>query len=151
LFIENITTGQTILSNQFVRSYDSPTHQATFSYTAGILPDGNYRATLLAAGISTPQGATPAADYSFDFVVLAGDANRDRKVDIADLGILASNWQQSPRTFSKGDFDYSGTVDVNDLGMLATRWQQQVAAPSAPSGRRPPKRMVVEAFPPEVA
>jgi hypothetical protein len=64
---------------------------------------------------------------------LLGDANLDRKVDISDLGILATNWQKSDRTFSGGDFDYDGDVDVNDLGMLATGWQQQLAVPSAPS------------------
>jgi hypothetical protein len=63
--------------------------------------------------------------------VLAGDADRDRDVDVNDLGILASNWQQTPRTFGQGDFDYTGTVDVNDLGILASHWQQQLAQPSA--------------------
>jgi hypothetical protein len=59
---------------------------------------------------------------------------------VADLGILATNWQQSPRTFSQGDFDYSGTVDVNDLGILASHWQQQLAPPNAPFAVISPKR-----------
>jgi hypothetical protein len=129
LLVQNLTTGLTVLSSQFTLLYDGASDQATFSYTGGILPDGNYRATLLAAGISTPQGATPAADYSFDFFVLAGDANRDRIVDITDLGILATNWQQSPRTFSQGDFNYDGLVDITDLGILATNWQKSLPRP----------------------
>jgi hypothetical protein len=54
--------------------------------------------------------------------------------DVADLGIRASNWQQTGRTFSQGNFDYSpdGLVDVADLGILASQWQQELAAPSAP-------------------
>jgi len=64
-----------------------------------------------------------AADYSFDFFALAGDANHDRTVDVSDLGILATNWQLSSRTFSQGDFNYDGVVDVTDLGILATNWQ----------------------------
>jgi hypothetical protein len=61
---------------------------------------------------------------------LLGDANLDGGVDITDLGILATNWQQSGRSFSHGDFDYSDTVDITDLGILATNWQQRVEAPS---------------------
>jgi hypothetical protein len=33
-----------------------------------------------------------SADYTFDFFVLAGDANRDRVVDINDLVILAQRY-----------------------------------------------------------
>jgi hypothetical protein len=146
LVLENLTTSTTIPSNQLALSYDAPTNTATFTYTGAsgevALPDGDYRATLNAAGVTNSSGTPMAANYGFDFFFLAGDANHDRKVDVADLGILATNWQQSPRTFSQGDFDYSGTVDVNDLGMLATRWQRTLAAASpasAPSTLRKPK------------
>ena len=61
---------------------------------------------------------------------LLGDANLDRKVDVADLGVLASNWQVMDKAFSQGDFDYSGTVDVNDLGLLASNWQKSLPQPS---------------------
>jgi hypothetical protein len=53
----------------------------------------------------------------------AGDANLDGKVDIADLGILAANWQQSGRHVIHGDFDGDGQVNIADLGMLAANWQ----------------------------
>jgi hypothetical protein len=56
-----------------------------------------------------------------------GDADLDGKVDVADLGILASNWQQ-PGDLLHGDFDNSGIVDVNDLGILATQWQTGVGS-----------------------
>jgi hypothetical protein len=44
--------------------------------------------------------------------------------------ICSRRWWR-PRTFAQGDFDYSGTVDVNNLGILATRWQQALVPPSA--------------------
>src|SRR4029078_12567991 len=99
----------------------------------------NFRATLIAATLQDGSGNALDGDYdgvagtdmTFDFFHLLSDANHDGKVDVADLGILASNWQQSPRTFSQGDFDYSGTVDVNDLGILASRWQLNLAPTSA--------------------
>jgi hypothetical protein len=64
---------------------------------------------------------------------IPGDADHDGDVDVIDLGILATNWQQTPRTFAQGDFDHNGTVDVNDLGILASHWQQSPGA-LLPSG-----------------
>ena len=78
--------------------------------------------------------ATLAADKDLPFFFLAGDANRDRTVDVTDLGILATNWQQSPQTFSQADFSYDGVVDVTDLGILATNWQRSVPAPGPAPG-----------------
>ena len=59
---------------------------------------------------------------------LGGDANLDRSVDVTDLGLLATFWQSSGMTFSRGDFNYDTNVDVTDLGILATNWQQSIAA-----------------------
>jgi autotransporter-associated beta strand protein len=52
-----------------------------------------------------------------------GDATLDGTVTIADLGILAANWQQSSRMWHQGDFNYDGLVDIADLGILAGNWQ----------------------------
>jgi hypothetical protein len=67
---------------------------------------------------------TSRGDYVCSFFQLAGDANHDPVVDITDLGILATNWQGSPKTFAEGDFNYDGKVDITDLGILATNWQK---------------------------
>jgi hypothetical protein len=67
---------------------------------------------------------------------LAGDADLNGNVvNVNDLGILASNWQQSGRRWSQGNFDYSadGLVDVNDLGILASNWQQSISGPGGSS------------------
>jgi hypothetical protein len=153
IVLENLTTSATIPSSDLSVAYDTNTNTATFSYTgngggfSGVLPDGNYRATLLAAGI-TFGGVPLAQNHVLDFFFLNGDANHDAKVDVADLGILASNWQRAPRTFAQGDFDYGGGVDVNDLGILASHWQQQLSAPAAsrsraaPSASRRPSRLL---------
>jgi hypothetical protein len=63
-----------------------------------------------------------------------GDANLDGRVSIADLSILASNWQQSDRSWFHGDFDYSGTVTIADLSLLASNWQAGVPSGSTGSG-----------------
>jgi hypothetical protein len=64
-------------------------------------------------------------------LVPPGDADIDDDVDINDLGILASNWQQTGDLYH-GDFDGNGVVDINDLGILASNWQVGVGAPSLP-------------------
>jgi hypothetical protein len=122
-------------------NYSAATNTATLTFS-DMLPDGNYTARAIAAGITNSAGTPMPEDQLLNFFSLAGDANRDRKVDVADLGVLASNWQQSGRTFSQGNFDLSpdGLVDVADLGILASHWQQQVAVPSAPALTDAPHR-----------
>jgi T5SS/PEP-CTERM-associated repeat protein/autotransporter-associated beta strand protein len=61
-----------------------------------------------------------------------GDSDLNGQVDVADLGILASNWQAAG-TWGGGDFDYDGIVNVADLGMLATNWQAGVSNPLGPA------------------
>jgi adhesin HecA-like repeat protein len=51
-----------------------------------------------------------------------GDADLNGRVDVGDLGTLATNWQMSANWLG-GDFDGTGFVDVNDLALLATHWQ----------------------------
>jgi uncharacterized delta-60 repeat protein len=102
--------------------YHNITNTVTLAFN-GILADGDYTARAVASGITNSSGVPMPADSLLKFFVLAGDANRDRAVNIADLGVLATNWQQSPRTFSEGDFNYDGKVDIADLGILATHWQ----------------------------
>jgi len=62
-----------------------------------------------------------------------GDANNDGAVNVGDLGILAGNWGQSPRTWAQGNFTTPDTVvDVGDLGVLAGNWGW-TAPPSLPA------------------
>jgi hypothetical protein len=130
LQIHNLTTGQNVATPMLTMT--SGITQATWSFVSGPwLPDGNYRVTLPAGSVSDTYSNTLAGDFTFDFFIVAADANRDRVVDITDLGILATNWQQSPRTFSQGDFNYDDIVDITDLGMLATNWQTNLPPPGA--------------------
>jgi hypothetical protein len=128
LVVQNLTTMQTISSGDFSISYDTLNNVATFTYTgttagiAGMLPDGNYTATLIASGIATPQGAPLATDHVLTFHFLQADANNDGHVNLADFNILASNFGQSPRTFSQGDFNYDTIVNLADFNILASRF-----------------------------
>lgn len=130
---------QTVAETDYMPSsvfFDPATNTAFFNFD-GPFPDGNYTATIAAGSIADLAGNTLAAPFAFDFFVLAGDANRDRVVDITDLGILATNWQGTGKSFSEGDFNRDGTVDITDLGILATNWQKNVPMPAAPTASSP--------------
>jgi hypothetical protein len=135
LVLENLSTSTTIPTSSILTSWNPSTRTGTFAFPAlsngGSLPDGNYRATLLSAGISNTAGTTLVADRAFSFFALAGDTNHDHSVDVSDLGILATNWQGTGKNFSEGDFNYDGMVDVSDLGILATNWQKSLPPASS--------------------
>jgi hypothetical protein len=106
--------------------YDPDTKTATFALPVS-LADGRYRVALLAGSVKDTYGvAAPAANYSFDFFFLAGDANHDGRVDVRDLCVLAMNWQGSGKCFSQGDFNFDGSIDGADLAILLKNWQKTV-------------------------
>jgi hypothetical protein len=61
---------------------------------------------------------------------LPGDANGDGKVDVIDLGVLATNYDLAATGVGQGDFNGDGKVDVIDLGILATNYDQTLTAPT---------------------
>ena len=50
---------------------------------------------------------------------LMGDANLDGKVNGADFTIMATNFNQSGRSWDQGDFNYDGMVNGDDFVLLA--------------------------------
>jgi hypothetical protein len=75
-------------------------------------------------------GFKPADDGLLVKPTFAGDGTLDGAVTIADLGVLAANWQQSDRFWFHGDFNHDGTVNIADLGILAGNWQAGTGGPS---------------------
>ena len=141
LSLLNTTTNQTVPTASIAVSYNAGTNTATFTfpgYANGILPDGNYTATLLAAGIQADGGGTPmASNYVTNYFVLAGDANHDGRVNLDDFNVLAASFGQSNRIFSQGDFNYDGTVNLDDFNVLASRFGTTLSAPSGAPGDLP--------------
>jgi hypothetical protein len=111
-------------------------------WSAGALPNGNYRMTLPAGSVTSTFGSLPS-DLTFDCWVLAADGDRSRQVDILDFNILAANFGKIGQTFSQGNYNYSsdGLVDISDFNVLALNFgkkldppagQQSVASSSSP-------------------
>jgi hypothetical protein len=51
-----------------------------------------------------------------------GDANGDGRVDINDLTVVLTNFDQTGMTWSQGDFTGDGKVDINDLTIVLTNF-----------------------------
>jgi hypothetical protein len=73
--------------------------------------------------------------YTFE-----GDVDLDARVEVDDLGVLATHWQDSNRDWREANFDYNyptqeplANVNVADLGLLASNWQAGVPNYNGPS------------------
>ncbi len=121
--------------------------RAFFTATANVPTVPMYLIFNLAVGSANSWPGAPDANTVFpqsmqiDYIrvyqvgaPLAGDANSDGRVDISDLGAVASHWGiSSGGTWAMGDFTGDGKVDISDLGILAVNWGV-VAAPAAGEG-----------------
>jgi uncharacterized delta-60 repeat protein len=130
--VTNLDTGLPVDMANATVAYDAATRTARI--TPAALPDGNFRAGLLLNSIADVGGATNSESTGqFDFFVFAGDANRDRAIDIGDFAILAGRFNLSG-TFSQGDFNYDGTTDIGDFAILASKFNTTLSA----AARMPP-------------
>jgi hypothetical protein len=84
---------------------------------------------LTASNSYAEEGEFFDVDRAYFTSAFYGDANRDGVVSIADLGILAANWQRQDEDvrFDHGDFNRDGAVTIADLGILAANWQAGAA------------------------
>lgn len=110
--------------------YDPATRTARFTFRT--LPsDGNYIASLDAASADDAAGNGLASGITTEIYVLAGDANRDRRVDFFDLTALAAFYGSTGATWANGDFNGDGAVNFFDLTALAAVYGKALAAPGA--------------------
>ena len=93
----------------------------------GPLPDGDYRLTLPPGTVLADDGDVPLDEaVSAEFFVMAGDFNRDRRVNLADFTVLASNFG-GEGVFTRGDANYDGVVNLADFTILAGRFGTTLA------------------------
>ena len=137
LAIANLTTATQIPTEQMTLTRAGDVWRIRFGGApGGVLADGNYLAQINPIGVSDIAGnALQPAGASLAFFVLAGDANRDRSVNLADFAALAANFN-APGSFAQGDFNYSGVTEIGDFSILASRFNTalpETAAGSAPA------------------
>jgi hypothetical protein len=100
--------------------------------TAGSLADGNYSLRVLGSQISTggvlldgDGDGVPGGDAVVQFHRYFGDANGDRRVDIADFGLFSTTYNlQSGQGGFLPYFDVNGDnrVDIVDFGQFSVRY-----------------------------
>jgi subtilisin family serine protease len=142
LLVQNLTTGQAVDTSAFTLTYDAVSNLARFSVN-GILPDGDFRATLVGGGISDQSGnlldanldAIGGDNVETQFFFLQGDANRDQIVNSIDFNILASNFGVPSAHFGMGDFDYDRDIDSEDFNILAGTFGASLGGTSAAAVR----------------
>jgi hypothetical protein len=108
-------------------AWDSSTNTATFNFT-GILPDGNYLATLNGSTINAG-GPSMSSNPTLPFFFLNGDLNRDRSVTIADFLALASKFGQGNAIWTDGDLNYDTQVTIADFLALAGNFNKTLPEP----------------------
>ncbi len=123
--VVNLGNSQTVAPQSvgFVDNGDSVTATLTFN---GVLPDGEYRATITGAGVTNSLGDPMFADFTYDFFTFAGDANHDGTINLSDFNVLAENFGQGGRDASTGDFNYDGIVNLSDFNILAQKFGTSV-------------------------
>jgi hypothetical protein len=135
--VTNLSTSQTFSVPAIGVTFDEPSLNGSVNLSlSGSLPDGNYLVGIL-------PGATDVAGNSVSvtgnqFFILAGDANRDRSVDISDFAVLVANFNRIGTVFSEADFDYSGITDIGDFALLVSRYNAGIPAPGEVPARALP-------------
>jgi hypothetical protein len=111
-------------------TYDIYSNTVTFPIP-GILADGNYKATLMASGVTNTLEMPITANEEVSFFWLNGDLNRDRSVSISDFIDLASKFGNPATKWSDGDLNYDGTVSISDFIDLASNFGKTLDPPAA--------------------
>lgn len=149
----NRNTGATVPTSSILLAYNPSTFIASLTFpgfTHGQLPDGNYRVTLPAGSVADASGNALFAPFTFDFSVLAGDANNDGVIGFADLVAVAQNYGATSNTsFAKGDFNYDGQVSFADLVIVAQKYGSSLPPPLAAQvpASLPPKPTATKPLP----
>jgi len=95
----------------------------TVSFTQNIDTDVSRIGTIRIASSGATGSPRDVTVVQAKMPLLPGDANKDGKVDVSDLGILAANYgTTSGAAWAMGDFNNDGKVDVSDLGILAANY-----------------------------
>ena len=142
LLLENLSTEQTIPSGNISLSYNAGTNVATFTfpgYAYGALPNGNYRATLLAAGVTDASGNRLATNLELNFFFVQGDADHNGVINFDDYALIDAGFNAGRTGFSNGDFNYDGVVKFDDYAIIDQAFVSQNRPSPKPSPKPSPR------------
>jgi hypothetical protein len=137
LILKDLTTGTNIATGSMTLLYSAATNRATLTFpglTGQKLPDGRYGLSVLRAGVTDANGKQMAADFSFNFHVLTGDANGDAVVNDSDLYLVWQNLLKpaGARNLNE-DLSGDGQVTIADVNVVTSRYLGTLPPLSAPS------------------
>jgi hypothetical protein len=88
-----------------------------FSFNALGYADGSY--TL---SVDVTDNENNSATASVSVYVANGDLNNQGAVNVSDLAIMASHWQQTDSAYADGNITGQATINISDLAVLAANW-----------------------------
>jgi hypothetical protein len=142
LLLENLSTGETIPSGNIALSYDLGANIASFTFSGyeyGALPNGSYRATLLAAGVTDASGNPLPADHVLNFFFMMGDADHNGAINFDDYAHIDNGFNNGLNGFGNGDFNYDGVINFDDYALIDLAFNSQTSglrsAPSLPNAK----------------
>jgi N-acetylneuraminic acid mutarotase len=110
-------------------SYDRATNTATFTLPTPLpspnMLGGDYRATLLAAGVADSGGNALPADVNIDFFLLAGDADHNHVINFDDYVRIDNGFNNHLTGFGNGDFNFDGKIDFDDYVLIDLAFNSQ--------------------------
>jgi hypothetical protein len=125
----NQTADESVPLTHRAMTYTTGSHIASFTfpgYASGVLPDGDYLATLQASGVTDLAGNPIELGFSLQFFFIQGDANRDRLVNIDDYSHIDAGFQKGLSGFGNGVFNYDGIVNFVDYARSDLAFHAQV-------------------------
>ena len=95
--------------------------------------EGGFKAGVMAVGQQDDNPVPGVVSFDTftvfaDLVRLAGDANGDGSVTIADFAILRANFGTSGSSFAMGDFNEDGDVTIADFAILRANFGSSVSS-----------------------
>jgi hypothetical protein len=121
--VSQLASGVARIDNYSIAVRNSPVN------ADGLALDGEWEN----GGDAFPSGDGAAGgDFRFSFSALAGDMNRDARVDFGDLVILAQNYNRTGG-WAQGDVTADSRVGFEDLVVLAQRYNSTLPAVQEPS------------------
>ncbi len=118
----NETTGSTVDGANLSFAFHAATRTASWQVTGlpgGVLPAGDYTATLQTASVTDLAGNPLAANglEVLSFTRQTGDADGDQVVNAADIDLVCSSFTSSSNN-GLVDLNGDGTVDMQDVDFL---------------------------------